>query len=162
MPWKLVGFIICLILGTCFAGFNLENSCNISFGFTSFQNVPIFFSLIVAFSCGVLVTLPFTVIKKKSAKDKKAQAEERAMKRIKRQQDKEAKDLALAEKRTAKEAKLAQREAKKLEKQKKDEEKKNNQLQGPQGQVSVTKSSSGFFASSGDSSGTSSASSPKE
>ena len=81
MPWKLVGFIICLVLGTCFAGFNLGNSCNISFGFKTFENVPIFFSLIVAFALGVMVTLPFTVIKKKSAKDRKAQAEERAMKK---------------------------------------------------------------------------------
>lgn len=158
MPWKLVGFIICLILGTCFAGFNLDNSCNISFGFASFQNVPIFFSLIVAFSCGVLVTLPFTVIKKKSAKEKKVQAEEKAMKKIKKQQDKEAKDLALAEKRTAKEAKQAEKEARKLEKQ--EEEKKNRRVQSQQGQNSVTKPSSGFFVSGGDSSGTTTA--PKE
>lgn len=143
MPWKLVGFIVCLILGTCFAGFNLGNSCNISFGFTSFQNVPIFFSLIVAFSCGVIVTLPFTVIKKKSAKEKKALAEEKAMKKIKRQQDKDAKAVVLAEKRAVKEAKQAEKEAKKLEKQN-----------------SVTNSSSGFFASSGEDSGDSSL--PKE
>jgi mannitol-specific phosphotransferase system IIBC component len=119
MPWKLVGFIICLVLGTCFAGYNLGNNCNISFGFHTFENVPIFFSLIVAFACGVVVTLPFTVIKKKSAKEKKVQAEERAMKKIKKEQEKEAKALALAEKTAAKEAKLAQKEAKKLEKQQK-------------------------------------------
>lgn len=104
MPWKLVGFIVCLILGTCFAGFNLENSCNISFGFKTFQNVPIFFSLIVAFALGVIVTLPFTVIKKKSAKDRKAQAEERAMKKLQKAQAQEAKVAK-------KEAKAAEREA---------------------------------------------------
>lgn len=119
MPWKLVGFIICLVLGTCFAGFNLENSCNISFGFHTFENIPIFFSLIVAFACGVVVTLPFTVIKKKSSKEKKALAEERAMKKIKKEQEKEDKALALAEKTAVKEARLAQKEAKKLEKQQK-------------------------------------------
>ena len=104
MPWKLVGFIVCLILGTCFAGFNLENSCNISFGFKTFQNVPIFFSLIVAFALGVIVTLPFTVIKKKSTKDRKAQAEERAMKKLQKAQAQEAKVAK-------KEAKAAEREA---------------------------------------------------
>ena len=104
MPWKLVGFIICLILGTCFAGFNLENSCNISFGFKTFQNVPIFFSLIVAFALGVIVTLPFTVIKKKSAKDRRTQAEERAMKKLQKAQAQEAKVAK-------KEAKAAEREA---------------------------------------------------
>lgn len=121
MPWKLVGFIICLVLGTCFAGYNLGNNCNISFGFHTFENVPIFFSLIVAFACGVVVTLPFTVIRKKTTKEKKALAEERAMKKIKKDQEKEAKALVVAEKAAAKEAKLAQKEAKKQEKAKKQE-----------------------------------------
>ena len=109
MPWKLVGFIICLVLGTCFAGFNLGNSCNISFGFKTFENVPIFFSLIVACALGVMVTLPFTVIKKKSAKDRKAQAEERAMKKLQKAQ--------------AQEAKAAKREAKAAERRQKQEAK---------------------------------------
>lgn len=111
MPWKLVGFIICLVLGTCFAGFNLGNSCNISFGFKTFENVPIFFSLIVAFALGVMVTLPFTVIKKKSAKDRKAQAEERAMKKLQKAQAQEAKaakkEAKAAERRQKQEAKAS-------------------------------------------------------
>lgn len=124
MPWKLVGFIICLILGTCFAGFNLENSCNISFGFKTFQNVPIFFSLIVAFALGVIVTLPFTVIKKKSAKDRRNQAEERAMKKLQKAQaqeakaaKKEAKSLAQQEKAAQAVAHKEQKEAERRQKQ---------------------------------------------
>lgn len=116
MPWKLVGFIICLILGTCFAGFNLENSCNISFGFKTFQNVPIFFSLIVAFALGVIVTLPFTVIKKKSAKDRKAQAEERAMKKLQKAQAQEAKAAKKEAKSLAQQEKAAQAVARKEQK----------------------------------------------
>lgn len=116
MPWKLVGFIICLILGTCFAGFNLENSCNISFGFKTFQNVPIFFSLIVAFAIGVIVTLPFTVIKKKSAKDRKAQAEERAMKKLQKAQAQEAKAAKKEAKSLAQQEKAAQAVARKEQK----------------------------------------------
>ena len=116
MPWKLVGFIICLILGTCFAGFNLENSCNISFGFKTFQNVPIFFSLIVAFALGVIVTLPFTVIKKKSAKDRKAQAEERAMKKLQKAQAQEAKAAKKEAKSLAQQEKAAQAAARKEQK----------------------------------------------
>lgn len=117
MPWKLVGFIICLVLGTCFAGFNLGNSCNISFGFKTFENVPIFFSLIVAFALGVIVTLPFTVIKKKSAKDRKAQAEERAMKKIQREQAKEAKATQKEAKSLAQQEKAAQAAARKEQKE---------------------------------------------
>lgn len=123
MPWKLVGFIVCLVLGTCFAGFNLGNSCNISFGFHTFENIPIFLSLIIAFACGVLVTLPFTIIKKKTAKEKQALAEEKALKKIKREQEKEERAKVSAEKAAAKEAKLAQKEAKKLAKQQKAAEK---------------------------------------
>lgn len=123
MPWKLVGFIVCLVLGTCFAGFNLGNSCNISFGFHTFENIPIFLSLIIAFACGVVVTLPFTVIKKKSAKEKQALAEEKALKKIKREQEKEERAKVSAEKAAAKEAKLAQKEAQKLAKQQKAAEK---------------------------------------
>lgn len=151
MPWKLVGFIICLILGTCFAGFNLENKCDISFGFTSFQNVPIFFSLIIAFSLGVLVTLPFTVIKKKSAKDKKAQAEQRAMKKIKKEQAKEARALAIAEKAAKKEAQEAAKAEKAAEKQQKAEEKKNKQFQKEGGVVSAFSATSTANTSSSDS-----------
>ena len=117
MPWKLVGFIICLILGTCFAGFNLENSCNISFGFKTFQNVPIFFSLIVAFALGVIVTLPFTVIKKKSAKDRKVQAEERAMKKLQKAQAQEAKAAKKEAKSLAQQEKAAQAVARKEQKE---------------------------------------------
>ncbi len=116
MPWKLVGFIICLILGTCFAGFNLENSCNISFGFKTFQNVPIFFSLIVAFALGVIVTLPFTVIKKKSAKDRKAQAEERAMKKLQKAQAQEAQAAEREAHQRAQQEKAAQAAARKEQK----------------------------------------------
>ena len=122
MPWKLVGFIICLVLGTCFAGFNLKNSCNISFGFHTFENIPIFLSLIIAFACGVLVTLPFTIIKKKTAKEKQALAEEKALKKIKREQEKEERAKVSAEKAAAKEAKLAQKEAKKAEQRQKSAE----------------------------------------
>ena len=122
MPWKLVGFIVCLVLGTCFAGFNLGNSCNISFGFHTFENIPIFFSLIIAFACGVVVTLPFTIIKKKTAKERQALAEEKILKKIKREQEKEAKAMASAEKAAVKEAKQQQKDAKKAEQQQKSAE----------------------------------------
>ncbi len=68
MPWRLIGFIICIVLVTVFAGFNLDNSCNISFVFFQLENVPIFFSLMAAFVLGVLVVLPFTFGKKRAKK----------------------------------------------------------------------------------------------
>lgn len=70
MPWRLIGFILCIVFVTVFIGFNLDNSCNISFGFYELKDVPIFFSLLASFLLGVLVVLPFTLIKKHSKKSK--------------------------------------------------------------------------------------------
>ena len=60
MPWKLILFILSVTLVTIFIGFNLENSCDVSFGFYTFQKVPIFMSILFAFAAGVFIMLPFT------------------------------------------------------------------------------------------------------
>ena len=70
MPWRLIGFILCIVFVTVFIGFNLDNSCNISFGFYELKDVPIFFSLMASFLLGVMVVLPFTLVKKQSKKTK--------------------------------------------------------------------------------------------
>ncbi len=81
MPLKLIGTIILLVIVTIFAGFNIDNKCNINLIFRQFENIPIFFSLVCAFVAGVIVTLPFTIGKgrktqKKIQDEKKASAEE--------------------------------------------------------------------------------------
>ena len=70
MPWRLIGFILCIVFVTVFIGFNLDNSCNISFGFYELKDVPIFFSLMASFLLGVMVVPPFTLVKKQSKKSK--------------------------------------------------------------------------------------------
>lgn len=75
MPWKLISFIICIVLVTVFIGFNLDNRCNISFGFFQLEGVPIFFSLMAAFVLGVVVVLPFTFGKKKQKNQSVHQAQ---------------------------------------------------------------------------------------
>ncbi len=67
MPLKLIGIIIIVVVYAFFAGFNLENSCNINILFKTFENVPIFLSLTISFVIGILVTLPFTFGKKKKS-----------------------------------------------------------------------------------------------
>jgi uncharacterized integral membrane protein len=61
MPWKLLFFIVVLALVVTFVGLNVGNTSDISFGFHSFSEVPIFISLFAAFLLGVLVTLPATL-----------------------------------------------------------------------------------------------------
>ncbi|MBT3274000.1 MAG: hypothetical protein HN368_12660 [Spirochaetales bacterium] len=68
MPWKMVFFLIVLALVVFFAGFNISNVSDISFGFYTVQNVPIFISLFVAFLVGTLVMLPFVTGKKQTKK----------------------------------------------------------------------------------------------
>lgn len=60
MPWKLIFFLVLMGLVVFFAGFNLDNSSDVSFGFRTFEDVPIFLSLAIAFFGGAAVTLPFS------------------------------------------------------------------------------------------------------
>lgn len=76
MPWKLIGFVVLLIFATIFIGFNLDHRCDVSIGFTTFKDVPIFLSLLISFVAGVLVMTPFALIKSISpGKKKKTPAE---------------------------------------------------------------------------------------
>ena len=77
MPFKLIGTIIILVLVTVFCGFNLENKCNINLIFHNFENISVFLALMVSFLAGILVTLPFTLFKKKMTKEQILQASEK-------------------------------------------------------------------------------------
>ncbi len=65
----MVFFLIVLAVVVFFAGFNITNVSDISFGFYTAIDVPIFISLFVAFVVGTLVMIPF-VAKKKVPKKK--------------------------------------------------------------------------------------------
>jgi uncharacterized integral membrane protein len=66
MPWRLVTFLIVLTIVVLFAGFNITNVADISFGFYTLKNVPVFVSLFVAFLFGTFLVLPFAVRKRKA------------------------------------------------------------------------------------------------
>ena len=80
MPWRLVLFLIVLGFVVAFAGFNAGNATDISFGFHTFESVPIFMSLFAAFFLGALIILPFTVFRrsKKKRKEPKQKVEKPA------------------------------------------------------------------------------------
>lgn len=59
MPWKLAVFLATLLCATLFIGFNLDNRCDVSWIFGTFRDVPIFVSLLFAFTAGVLASVPF-------------------------------------------------------------------------------------------------------
>ena len=66
VPWKMIFFLAILAVVVFFAGFNITNVSDISFGFYEVIDVPIFISLFIAFFAGALVMIPFVAKKKKS------------------------------------------------------------------------------------------------
>lgn len=80
MPWRLVLFLVALALMVAFAGFNLDNTADVSFGFYTLPDVPIFISLFTSFLLGALVMLPYSMRRRKvtgaapRTKDRKAAA----------------------------------------------------------------------------------------
>ena len=67
-PFKVILFLIILGLIIFFIGFNLTNVSDISIGFHTFEDVPIFISLFIAFAAGVVVMLPVVFFRKKKIK----------------------------------------------------------------------------------------------
>ncbi len=71
MPWKLILFLLCLIATTFFVGFNLENACNINLVFKTYENVPVFLTVLISFASGVIIAFLFSVGMRISGSEKK-------------------------------------------------------------------------------------------
>ena len=65
MPWRLIGFLLVLVLVAAFATVNIPNRSDVSFGFYTFEEVPIFLSLLIAFILGTLLMVPFLLRRSK-------------------------------------------------------------------------------------------------
>ena len=68
---RLLGTILSLVVLAFFVGFNLDNKCNVNVLVHTFQNVPVFITIIISFVVGVLFTMPFA-FSYKSQKKKEA------------------------------------------------------------------------------------------
>ena len=79
---RLITAIVCLVLLAFFAGFNLDNKCDVNLLFRTFEDVPVFVSIIIAFVAGVIFTLPFVFIRRRKA-EKKEEAKVKAEKKSK-------------------------------------------------------------------------------
>ncbi len=67
---NLISIIIGIVFIAFFAGFNLDNKCDVSLVFYTFKNIPVFFTILVSFAVGMLCSLPFALIHR-SKKEKK-------------------------------------------------------------------------------------------
>ena len=93
MPWRLIQFIILFAIFLLFIIFNLENRCDINFGFTKVTDVPVFLTVFCAFIAGILCAFPFMLAFRSRRKEKSVSGKG-LLAQASRKQD----DLNLAEK----------------------------------------------------------------
>ena len=68
MPWRLIIFIAVFAVFLVFISFNLENKCDISFGFAKLKEIPVFITIFTSFVLGLICALPLVMhIKKRPA-----------------------------------------------------------------------------------------------
>ena len=77
MPWRLIQFIVLFAVFLVFIMFNLENKCDISFGFTVISYVPVFVTVFFSFMIGMLCILPFVFMKPRKKTEPKTNKKSR-------------------------------------------------------------------------------------
>ena len=65
---RIIVFIVIFAVFICFMILNLDNKCDISFGFTELSDIPIFLSALSSFTLGMLVTIPMLLTRRKGRK----------------------------------------------------------------------------------------------
>ena len=61
IPWKMIGFLVLLVLFTAFTALNLGNRSDVNLWVHTFQNVPVFLTGLVAFILGAVLVLPLAL-----------------------------------------------------------------------------------------------------
>ena len=91
---RLLGTILSLVVLAFFVGFNLDNKCNVNVLVHTFQNVPVFITIIISFVVGVLFTMPFAFSyksqKKKESKNNQVQVVDKKTKKLFSKKDSKA------------------------------------------------------------------------
>jgi hypothetical protein len=59
---RLIGFILIFVVFLAFIMLNLGNSCDISFGFKTIPQVPVFITAFSSFVLGMICAVPFVLI----------------------------------------------------------------------------------------------------
>lgn len=62
MPLRLIGVILLVALLVTFIGLNLENAADISFGFYTLRDIPVFLTILASFALGLLAALPAVLV----------------------------------------------------------------------------------------------------
>ncbi|MDR1128296.1 MAG: hypothetical protein LBL20_03205 [Treponema sp.] len=81
MVLKFIAFVVLCAVFLIFIGFNLENRCDISFGFTKLSDVPVFLTAFASFVLGLLASVPIAIsirIKKNRKRNEESRAGKKA------------------------------------------------------------------------------------
>ena len=61
MPYRLIIAIVIFAVFMVFITFNLDNRCDINFGITKIEGVPVFITVFISFILGLFCTLPIAI-----------------------------------------------------------------------------------------------------
>ena len=65
---RLIVFVVIFAIFLAFIVLNLDNRCDISFGFITLSDIPIFLSILCSFVFGMLITIPLLFSPRKNKK----------------------------------------------------------------------------------------------
>jgi uncharacterized integral membrane protein len=68
MPWRLILAIVIFAVFLAFITVNLDNRCDINFGFHQFKEVPIFLTVFISFFMGLVCGAPLVLHLRKKKK----------------------------------------------------------------------------------------------
>ncbi len=89
MKFKIILIVLIITIEAIFAGLNMKNVSDISFGFTTLKDVPVFLSILISFVSGALIVLPFTLIRgKKKIKPAENKPDKKKKKLFRKEDDK--------------------------------------------------------------------------
>ena len=65
---RFISTVVIFAILLIFIVLNLNNKCDISFGFKTFEEIPVFLSILVSFAFGLLFSFPFAFSFRRKAK----------------------------------------------------------------------------------------------
>lgn len=84
MNSKLILIIAIILIQAVFAGLNIKNVSDISFGFTVLKDIPVFLTISLSFIAGAIIVFPFVLFSaKKSRKTAEIKKDKKKEKKLK-------------------------------------------------------------------------------
>lgn len=83
---NLIAIIIGIVFIAFFAGFNLDNKCDVSLVFYTFKQIPVFFTILISFAVGLMCSLPFALVHRSKKSKQIKNAEQKQSEKLNKKQ----------------------------------------------------------------------------